>query len=79
MTIANVFDLRTGETVAEGLQSGAVCDDAIRSARSLAARMQRSVVVEDHGTRKCYRVTPAGHIWRVPKGWEVPVWDGEED
>ena len=37
-----------------------------------------SVVVEDRGTEECYRVTPAGHIWRAPKSWPAPCWTETE-
>lgn len=71
MAIATIYDL-DGNIVCDGLQSGAVCNQAINTAREHARETRRSVIVEDWGTRECYRVTPAGHVWRPPHTWEVP-------
>jgi hypothetical protein len=65
-----IYDMATGYTITEGLQSQKVCDATIQAARRIAAERHHSVIVEDHGTKECYRVTPAGHRWRAPKGWE---------
>ncbi len=72
MTYSTIYDM-DGNIIADGVQSQAVCDETIRTARDLAATRKASVVVEDHGTGECYRVTPAGHRWKAPKGW-VPAW-----
>jgi hypothetical protein len=69
---ANIYDL-DGNRVSYGLQSSLVCDVALRTARLIAALKRRSVIVEDRGTRECYRVTPAGLRWKAPRSWE-PVW-----
>ena len=66
---STIYDLRTGNTITEGLQSQAVCDATINAARSIARHRGRSVIVEDYGTGECYRVTPRGYIWRAPKWW----------
>ncbi len=71
---ATIYSLH-GETLTQGLQSAAVCDAALRTARDMAASRRISVVVEDAGTREVYRVTPSGAIWRAPKGWFAPSWD----
>ena len=66
-----------GYIATDGVQSQAVCDATIQTARSIARSEGRSVIVEDRGTRECYRVTPAGHRWRAPKSW-TPTWDQED-
>ena len=76
MTYSTIYDLSTGHTITDGVQSQKVCDATIRTARSCAASRGRSVIVEDRGTQECYRVTPAGHIWRRPKWWTAE-WDDE--
>jgi streptogramin lyase len=75
---ATIFDLKTARIITAGLQSGAVCDAAINAARRIARERHRSVIVEDYGTHEVYRVTPAGHIWRAPKGWGNPFDGGDE-
>lgn len=77
MTYSTIFDL-DGNIITDGVQSQRVCDATINTARRIAADHRRSVVVEDRGTEECYRVTPAGHIWRAPKTWPTPSWDSEE-
>jgi hypothetical protein len=54
----------------EGVQSGLVCDEALIMARRIAAETRRSVIVEDPEADEYYRITPAGHIWRLPPGWQ---------
>lgn len=76
MTNSTIYSL-DGHTLTEGVQSQAVCDATINTARSMAEARKRSVIVEDYGTQECYRVTPAGHIWRAPKNW-TPSWDSED-
>ena len=68
-----IYDMRTGYTITEGVQSQAASNATINTARNIARENKASVIVEDWGTRECYRVTPAGHIWAAPKGWE-PEW-----
>lgn len=63
MTYSTIYDLRTGYTLTDGLQSQKVCDETINTAKELAATRGRSVIVEDRGTNECYRVTPGGFIW----------------
>lgn len=77
MTYSTIYDL-DGYPLTDGVQSQAVCDATINTARQIARAKGRSVVVEDRGTEECYRVTPAGHIWRAPKWWGTPSWENEE-
>ena len=79
MTYSTIYDMGSAATIADGVQSQKVCDATINTARSIAATLGRSVIVEDRGTQECYRVTPAGHKWRAPKSWPQPVWSGDED
>lgn len=65
MTYSTIYDL-DGNTLTDGVQSQRVCNATITTARAMARSRRRSVVVEDRGTEECYRVTPAGHIWRAP-------------
>lgn len=76
MSNSTIYDMKTGHTITEGVQSQAICDATINTARSLARERGHSVIVEDWGTRECYRVTPAGNKWGAPKGWD-PNWDRE--
>lgn len=73
MSYSTIYDL-DGNTITDGVESQQVCDATINTARRIAADRKRSVVVEDRGVEQCYRVTPAGHIWRAPKGW-TPAWN----
>jgi hypothetical protein len=75
MSYSTIYDLATGYTITDGVQSQKVCDATINTARSLACARGRSVMVEDRGTQECYRVTPSGQRWKAPKGWEMPDWD----
>lgn len=77
MTYSTIYDMQTAHTITDGVQSQKVCDATINTARSIAAERGHSVIVEDRGTQECYRVTPAGHRWRAPKGW-TPTWDQED-
>lgn len=74
MTNATIYDMHDGTIYTEGVQSQRVCDEVIRIARRCAANKGRSVIVEDYGVQKCYRVTPSGKIWRAPASW-TPAWD----
>ena len=75
--ISTIYDMTTGATLTDGVQSQRVCDATINTARSMARDRGRSVIVEDWGTQECYRVTPAGHVWRKPKNW-VPTWEQDD-
>lgn len=76
MSYSTIYDMATGYAITDGVQTQRVCDATINTARACAASRGRSVIVEDRGTEECYRVTPAGHRWRAPKGW-TPVWASE--
>ena len=78
MTYSTIYDLQTGHTITDGVQSQAACNATINTARSIAAERGHSVIVEDRGTQECYRVTPGGHIWRAPKGW-AGSWEQDQD
>lgn len=77
MTYSTIYDMLTGYKITDGVQSQRVCNATIQTARRIAAERGHSVIVEDRGTEECYRVTPAGHIWRAPKGWTA-CWDQED-
>jgi hypothetical protein len=77
MSYSTIFDMRSGHTITDGVQSQTVCDATINTARQIAADRGHSVIVEDRGTEECYRVTPAGHRWRAPRGW-VASWAQED-
>jgi hypothetical protein len=77
MSYSTIYDMLSGYTITDGVQSQKVCDCTIQAARRIAAERGHSVIVEDRGTLECYRVTPAGHIWRAPRWW-VPSWMEEE-
>ena len=74
--MTTIYDM-DGYLITAGVQSQAVCDATINTAREIAREKRRSVVVEDAGTRECYRVTPAGRRMRAPKGWQ-PEWEIRE-
>lgn len=76
MANSTIYDMRTGNVLTEGVQSQAVCNATINTARSIARDRRASVVVVDWGTRDIYRVTPSGLIWRAPAGWDAP-WGAE--
>lgn len=76
MSHSTIYDLN-GFVITDGVQSQAVCDATINTARVLANTRKASVVVEDRGTKECYRITPAGHKWRAPSDW-VPCWEMED-
>lgn len=73
MTYSTIYSL-DGNVITDGVQSQIICSATINVARRISAERRRSVIVEDHGTKECYRVTPAGHIWKAPKSWQVPSW-----
>ena len=79
MSWATIYDYETGYTVAEGLQSAVVCDEAIHTARRIARDSWRFVVVEDRGTKEFYCVTPKGKTFPVPKGWGKPSWEEDKE
>lgn len=78
MTYSTIYDMASAHTITDGIQSQRVCGATLNTAREIAAIRGRSVIVEDRGTRECYRVTPAGHIWRAPKSWQMPAWDAKD-
>jgi hypothetical protein len=69
MSYSTIYDMQTGYVITDGVQSQRVCNATINTARSIAASRKSSVIVEDHGTQECYRVTPGGYKWRAPKEW----------
>lgn len=79
MSYSTIYDMDTAMPIADGVQSQLVCDATINTARQLAHFRKRSVIVEDRGTEECYRVTPAGHRWRVPKWWGAPAWEQADE
>jgi hypothetical protein len=74
MSYSTIYDMGSGYTLADGVQSQRDSDATINLAKRLASKRRRSVIVEDRGTRECYRVSPAGHIWKAPKTW-APEWE----
>ena len=78
MSYATVYDMQTGHTITDGLQSSTVCDAAMQTARQVARDRRRSVIVEDRGSAECYRVTPSGRRWRAPRAW-TPEWQQQVD
>jgi len=66
---ARIYDFKTGYLITEGLQSAILSDQAIKIAREIAREQDYSVIVEDHGTKEIYRITPSGRKWRPPKWW----------
>lgn len=72
MSYTTIYGL-DGYTIAHGVQSQLVCDATINTARQIARDKRRSVVVEDRGTRECYRITPSGRKIKAPDGWS-PEW-----
>lgn len=46
-TVASVYDYETSDTITTGLQTADVCDEAIQSARRIAANLNKTVVLED--------------------------------
>jgi 23S rRNA U2552 (ribose-2'-O)-methylase RlmE/FtsJ len=55
MTYSTIYDMTSGHIITDGVQSQAVCDATINTARSIAAARGHSVVVEDRSTQECYR------------------------
>jgi hypothetical protein len=76
VTYSTIYYMDDAMVAADGVQSAMVCDEAIHSARSIARSHGRSVIVEDRGTRECYRITPSGRRWKAPKSW-TPEWAAE--
>jgi hypothetical protein len=69
MNYATLYDL-DGEMITTGVESGLRSDAAIQMARQIARERKRSVIVEDRGTCRSYRITPNGYRWRVPFWWD---------
>jgi hypothetical protein len=78
MTYSTIYWMDDGMVATDGVQSQAVCDETINTARRLAYWHGRSVIVEDRGTHECYRITPSGRRWKAPRSWvpEHDVCDG---
>ncbi len=76
MTYSTIYDMATGFVITDGVQSQKICDATINTARACAHDRTKSVIVEDRGTRECYRVTPSEHRWSAPKSW-MPEWEKE--
>jgi len=74
MTYSTIYSM-DGHVLTDGVQSQAVCDATINTARQIARDEGASVIVEDRGTEEVYRVTPAGHIWRAPQTWGPTSWE----
>ena len=77
MTGSTTIYSLSGEIITQGVQSQAVCDATLRTARDIAAGRRHSVVVEDADTGEVYRVTPSGAIWKAPKNWGAPSWEAD--
>ena len=78
MSYSTIYDM-DGNIISDGVQSQAVCDATIQTARREAASLGRSVMVEDRGTQEVYRVTPAGNKWAAPKTWPAPSWSDDSE
>lgn len=76
MTHSTIYDMITGHATTDGVQSQAICDATINTARQCAQDRGHSVIVEDRGTGECYRITPSGLRWRAPMEWRIN-WDRE--
>jgi hypothetical protein len=68
---STIYDLN-GSVITDGVLSQRHGDDTIRTARIIASDRQRSVVVEDNGTREVYRITRKGRKWPAPADWTAP-------
>ena len=79
MTYSTIYFMDNAMPATDGVQSQAVCNATINTARSIARQHGKSVIVEDRGTEECYRVTPGGHIWRAPKSWPAPTWEQTDE
>jgi len=62
--MAEIYD-RTGNEITVGLQSSAVCDEAIQTAKRIAKDHGQEVYLEDDDERQT--VYPNGH---VEEGWD---------
>ena len=74
---ATIYDMVSCYIIADGVEGARQRGAAIQEARQYAARIGRSVIVEDRSTRECYRVTPKGDIRPAPEDW-VPCWEEGE-
>jgi hypothetical protein len=73
MPYAFIYDLN-GNVLKTDFRFGITSDEVLAEARNVARADRRSAVVENWPAGEVYRVTPAGHVWRPPKGWK-PSWD----
>jgi len=72
--MATIYTYETAETITDGLQGAMACDEAINTARSIAADRQEPVVLEDDGDIRV--VVPNGAIRKMTEqerhdgGWD---------
>ena len=80
MTYSTIYDL-DGNTLTDGVQSQRVMRRDPHCGARPTARARPRPQRDRRGpwTEECYRVTPAGHKWRAPKGWLTPTWGAEEE
>jgi len=71
MSDCTIYDMQTAHIITEGLQSQAVCDATLITAREIARNRGHSVVVEDYVTGRTFRVTRNGRVRRAPAGWDA--------
>jgi len=73
-TYSTIYDIESGYAVSDGEPTG---HTALIVARQYARNLGHDVVVEDHGSEECYRVTAAGEREPAPADW-TPSWDMED-
>jgi hypothetical protein len=73
MSYAFIYSM-DGNVLKGDFRWGVTPDEVLDDARTIARADRRSAIVENWLTGEVYRVTPAGHVWRAPKGW-TPSWD----
>lgn len=61
--MAEIYDLETGNEIAAGLQGSAVCDEAMRAAKGIAADKDEPVQLVDDG--EVWDVYPDGKVEKV--------------
>jgi hypothetical protein len=75
MSYSTIYDMRTAHVLTDGVQSQAMCDATINTARYLARERKHSVIVED---RDRGMLPSSGHVWHTPHWWGAPSWEQEE-
>lgn len=65
--MSSIYTYETGETLCEGLQGSNVCDQAIQTAKELAAEREEEVVLEDDDGN--WLVDPDGSCTSLPENW----------